>query len=316
MIELLVVIVILALLISLVTAVASKAIHQQKARNTQQILQNAILAIDQFAAVDPLREVYDRRGQETFGKYPPYQLANANTANSVARALESEHLLTGARPNTLSIRLAHDLSGLGSHDSIDLEDWVLFPNQEDGNDDNRALSAYLRAFSPDALRLIPEDALKPLDERARDHINPKGNGTSVGDDGLADVLGIHDAWGVPLDYLLYVKLEWKLISNPIGNQSEYTGFRVVDRKPVLRSRGISRDVYDEWVKTNTDPTQRERRLSPPDKWIFSEPFCSPAAGVDENGVFIASDATANGWARAVAFGESYGYIPAHDADEP
>ena len=84
LIELLVVIAIIGLLIALVTAVASKAIGQQKARNTQQIMQNVMLALEQFATEDPLGEVY----ADSFGNYPPYQLANCREIGSVATALE------------------------------------------------------------------------------------------------------------------------------------------------------------------------------------------------------------------------------------
>ncbi len=320
MVELLVVIAVLAVLISLVMVVGSKVIAQQKVSGTQQIMQNVTLALEQFAGENPLREVYDRKGRETFGKYPPYQLANRNAANSVARTLEVEHLLTRLRPATLSVRLASDLSGQRSPTE---SDWVEFPNEGDGNDDNRALYAYLRAFSPDSLRLIPESRLSPLNQQTSDFINPEGTGINLNDAQLdeLDVLGIHDAWGVPLDYMLYVKIEWGLIRNSRTGR-QYAGFRVVDRKPTVRSRGIKREVYDEWVKSNSDPTQRERRLSPPEKWLFSEPFCSPASQLTDGpdyrqGLLPGSPSppsSAKGWARAVAANEEYAYRP--DGDTP
>ena len=318
LIELLVVIVILALLISLVTAVASRAIRQQKVRNTQQIMQNVTLAIEQFAAEDPLHEVYGRKGRETFGKYLPYQLSDvaAGNVNAVSEILEGDPP-GGWGSNLLADRLYRDFGspagGLG--DSVQID------NPHDGNDDNRALYAYLRAFSPDSLRLVPEDRLKPLDPGNPDYVNPQGNGTTIGSPGLLDVLGIHDAWGVPLDYLLYVKCEWKLYVNASGNTVQ--GFRVTERMPVLRSRGIKREVYDAWVQSNPDdPTQRERRLSPPDKWLFSEPFCSPAAQLTDGpdyrqGLLPASPSppsSANGWVRAVGANEDYAYRP--DGDTP
>ena len=57
LIELLVVIVIIGLLIALVTTVGGKMIHQQKVRNTLQIMETTKLAIDQFATEKPLGAV-------------------------------------------------------------------------------------------------------------------------------------------------------------------------------------------------------------------------------------------------------------------
>jgi type II secretory pathway pseudopilin PulG len=311
MIELLVVIVILALLISLITAVAGKVIRQQKVRNTQQIMQNVILAIDQFTAEDPLQQIYGRRGSETFGKYPPYQLSAAGLAGGDCVSVAIENPPPGGwDDNLLTDRLYRDMKAPGGPD-----DSVAISAPNDGNDDIRALYAYLRVFAADSLRVIPEDALKPVIPNGLDYVNPQGGGTTVGSTGLIDVLGIHDAWGVPLDYMLYVKCEYRLAPGQ-ANPS----WVITERRPVLRSRGIDREVYDVWVQSNTDPTQREQRFSPADKWLFSEPFCSPAAQLTDgptytNGILPGSPNPANsgnGWARAVAAHEDYAYRPDGD----
>jgi prepilin-type N-terminal cleavage/methylation domain-containing protein len=313
MIELLVVIVVIGLLIGLVTAVAGKAIRQQKVRNTRQIMQNATLALEQFATENPLRQIYDKKGRETFGKFPPYQLANATTSNSVGRLVEPAHLLgSGASPASLAVRLALDLSGQSTPTG---SDWVVIgkdgdADYPDGHDDVRALHAYLAVFSPGSTDLIPEDRLKPIDPQDRDYVNPTGAGTAPGDEGVLDVLGIHDAWGVPLDYVLYLKCEWGLVRNPLTGQ-DLAGFRVVERKPVLRSRGIEREVYDTLVESG-GTSLWERR----ENWIFSEDLPRPWAAVNAGGVFQVSGTSGNGWVRAVGLNEDYAYRPDSDSEPP
>jgi type II secretory pathway pseudopilin PulG len=320
MIELLVVIAVLALLIGLVTAVGSKVIGQQKVRATQQIMQNATLALEQFSTEDPLRAIYDLKDRQTFGKYPPYQLANALTPNSVSLALEPGHAYSGSPPNipSLADRLARDLSGSSNPDR-DL--WVSIPpdlSGPDGNDDNRALYAYLKVYSPESLRLVPEERIKPiypqLPRTGRSYMNSCGFGAAPGNNGVEDILGIHDAWGVPLDYMLYVKCEYQL--RPGGTSPVWV---ITERRPVLRSRGIEREVYDAWVQSDpADPTQRLATLSPADKWIFSEELPKPWAGLTDGPDYLtgllppnpSTSNSANGWSRAVGVGEDYGYLPA------
>jgi len=255
--------------------------------------------------------MYDRRGRETFGRYPPYQLANFDVGGSVATALEAENPAS----DRLAERLWRDVgAGQGSIDS-----WVRLPNEGDSNDDIRALFAYLRLFTPEALRLVPEDRLKPINPRQRDYVNPKGTGGEPGTAGGADwveILAIHDAWDVPLDYMLYAKLEWRV--PPGGGDPEWV---VTERRPVLRSRGIDREAYDAWVQSNrNDPPARALRLSPPDKWIFSEELPRPWLGGGEpgniapNGVINVSGTQFNGWVRVVGLAEQYAYRP--DGDEP
>lgn len=330
MVELLVVIAVLALLISLVTAVASKGIHQQRVRNTQQIMQSVTLALEQFAVGNPLRAIYDRKDNATFGKFPPYQLAHAGTNGSVSELVESDHPLTlglNDPPDTIQERLAWDMSG---RTDIALNDWVVIETpppgigDPDSHNDNRALYAYLKVFSPASLKLIPETSLKPLYPQTppddRSYVNSGGAGAVRGNPGAEDILGIHDAWGVPLDYMLYVKCEWGPARNRVTGQMQWQ-FRVVERKPILRSRGIKRDVYDEWVRTNIDPTQRDAIFSPPEKWIFSEDLPKPWAGLTDFNTGILDNSLnppsrANGWVRAVGADEDYAYRPDGDTSTP
>jgi prepilin-type N-terminal cleavage/methylation domain-containing protein len=302
LVELLVVIAVIGLLIAAIVGIANVAIHNQKVRNTRAIMKNVTLAIDQFKEEDPLRLIYNGKNP-TFGPYPPYQLAGDRTnPSSVAGVLD---------PNgwaDLGVRLTRDLSGQTPPPPepnvyVDIE-------QGNANDDIRALYAYLTLYAPGALAQVPESAKKALPDRLggpSEMVNPTGSGTNPPGTGALDVFGIYDAWDVPLDYLLYVKLEWGVRANGT------VGVKIKDRVPVLRSRGIPRDVYD--VQQN-DPQ------APPDpsNWIFSTEFPSPPADVAwDTGVFnTGGGSTANGWARAVGIGpppanrEDYGYRPDQD----
>jgi prepilin-type N-terminal cleavage/methylation domain-containing protein len=328
MIELLVVIVVLALLIGLVVLVAAKAIRQQKVRNTQQLMQNVTLALEQFATENPLRAIYDVKDRATFGKFPPYQLENHGDTSpddrtDVFAVLES--LPPGGwGNNSVAERLWRDLGNC----QAPRENWVVIATPPspiaypDGHDDARALYAYLKVFSPGAMSLIPEDRLKPIYPQSRSYVNPKGSGGIPGTPGATDwvdVLAVHDAWDVPLDYMVYVKCEWRLRS------AGTMGFTVTEHKPVLRSRGIEREVYDAWVQSAPDDvTARERRLSPPEKWIFSEDLPKPWAAMTDGPAYTAGilnmslspPSRANGWVRAVGLNEDYAYRPDGDAVEP
>ncbi len=323
MIELLVVIAVLGLLITMVVTIASKTIRQQKVRNTRQIMQNVMLAIEQFSVQNPLKVTYDRPGAESFGSYPPYALHRAGQGGTVARAVEPTP--RGANLGYVSARLALDLGGTAGGEAS----YVAFggtsaapqPNETDGNDDNRALAAYLALFVPEAEKLIPEYARKPLNERSRDYVNPKGSGGVPGQiEGWQDVLGIHDAWGVPLDYMLYVKLERKVVATASG---ERLAWRVVERRPVLRSRGIKREVYEQWVASNRqEPQQRSQQLSPPENWIFSEMLPKPWLALRDGPRYRDGDlpmptpgggsGLSGGWVRAVGLAEDYAYRPDGD----
>jgi prepilin-type N-terminal cleavage/methylation domain-containing protein len=294
LIELLIVIAVIGLLIAVLGLVGSRVLTLQKVRYTEAIMRNVTMAIDQFAAANPLRTLYDVEGiwrTRTFGAYPPYQVK----PSGVSYALESRHAITGeSPPASLAARLQTDFSGQASNGGNAA--WVALRTNDPANDDNRALYAYLRAYNPGVLSQVPADALKPLDARAAagdpnyaERVNPTGNGTTPDSPGAFDVLGFHDAWGVPLDYFLYVRLEYgmKPAELPVY------GFFVTDRRPCLRSRGITREAFD-------------TGLADARRWIFSEPFPAPAsAAVDgkTGNVGGGANSSRNGWARAVGAGD-------------
>jgi prepilin-type N-terminal cleavage/methylation domain-containing protein len=314
LIELLVVIVIIGVLAALVMTVAVKLHQSQKVNTTRNTMRLVILAVDQFTQEDPLKDIYDnprmRDGTgnvvgRTFGPYPPYQLANAGNLKSVPLTLERYHALSNGRPVDLNWRLARDLSGTGSP-AVNAWSKLEVPYERD---DIRALYAYLAAYSPGVLTQIPDPAKKRLPDcptpNYPEMINPTGQGTNPGSPGAIDVLGIYDSWDVPLDYLLYVKLEFAVA--PDTGVQRWT---VTDRMPVLRSRAITQEEVDAEA-LGTDPLD-------PQKWIFSTSFPLPAANVDPNsGAIRASDATGNGWARLRAGGsaldqttwDNYTYVP-------
>jgi len=341
MVELLVVAAVIAILLSLVTAVGGKLIYSQKRRNTEQIMQNVSLALEQFATEAPLRSIYNVNGGETFGKYPPYQLANFDVdLNTVAQTLERSHPLvtTGipSVPLSLPERLSRDMSGVAANQGVVDANYVVIntpngpinPGYTDGLDDARALYTYLKVFSPASLDLIPAEYIKPLYPQAtsnqRGYVNTLGTPFIPGEydvnANVEDILAIHDAWGVPLDYMLYAKCEYML---PEGGAAADLGFFVTERRPVLRSLGLKREVYDVEVAAIDDPAMRRFDYS---KWIFSEALASPVAGLNDpgspdNSEFRAGNlpnpppnpvSSANGWTRVVGVGESYSYLPAGD----
>ncbi len=311
---------VIGLLIAMISAVANTAIYQQRSALTQRIMQNTLLAIDQFATEDPLRSVYDSRDRATFGAYPPYQLANVSDpadSDTVAGALEPSYSMIASLgadlPNGLSERLYFDLGGGSSGGNI--ADYVNIRGP-DADDDNRALSAYLTVFAPTSLRQIGSDALRPLNPSVHEYVNPTGAGFSVGggqalaDIGVVDVLGIHDGWGVPLDYFFYVKLAWAV--QPSTGQA---GWTVVDRRPVLRSRGMKRETYDTWKAVSaTGDLQAAAVYNDKSRWLLTSELPKPWAPARVNGqlVFTAGipQGSQGGWARAVANQETdYSYYP-------
>jgi len=328
MIELLVVIVVLALLMALVSVVAGRAITQQKARNTQQIMQNVSLAIEEFATEDPLRGIYDRKDAASFGKYPPYQLRDSGPG-SVSRNLESLREKPGGANGTLRQRMRRDMLGeTNPSDTYDEKLSLAGPGEAArGNDDNRALYGYLAVYTPSALSLVPEANRKPLGllpgatfaEGEYVNTSTATIGTPQEAGSRTPILGFYDAWGVPLDYMLYVKCEYRL--PPGGSTPQWV---VTERKPVLRSRGIDADTYKTWVQSNDDPTRRTTEFSPPDKWIFSEELPKPWAGLTDDPAYrdgmLPSNpnppAASNGWVRAVGLDEDYAYRPDGDAEPP
>jgi len=322
LVELLVVVVILGVLLTVLLMVSGRVLHSQKAAATRSLMSQVRTAIDQFAAENPLQHLYDRPDLRSFGPYPPYQLANAaavpagGSPLSVAQALEPQHRLLSAGaapavPVSLAQRLALDFSGtrapdVGAYVSASLQSQSA---QQQRDNDIRALYAYLRAYSPGTLNQIPESAKRPLvrgPAEQGEFINPTGAGTAPGASGLVEVLGIFDAWGVPLDYFLYIKLEYRVEAD--GMQR----WVVTDRVPVLRSLGVSKDEWEANAPAASDPQN----------WIFSEPLPQPVLECDrDQGTLIPAPALDRriGWARARASGtatdpltwDTYGYVPEH-----
>lgn len=294
LIELLIVIAVIGLLIGVIAVVGSKVMYGQKVRLTQTTMRAIKIAIDQFAAEDPLRSIYNKKGNAAFGPYPPYTLAEP-MSGKVNYLVEAQGA-TGW--DHLGVRLAADLSGDRSTPAepgpyVDIE-------QGNRNDDIRALYAYLAVYAKGELSQIPTTAIKRLPDRVGtpiEMVNPAGTGTGSGApvDGPVDILGFYDAWGVPMDYYLHVKLEYDAIESK---------WRVTDRVPVLRSLGITKEEFD------ADPTALDV-----EKWMFSEPFPTPACpeAYADTGVLntppSVSPQNPNGWVRAKAANETYKYLP-------
>lgn len=329
LIELLTAIVVIGILITLIATVASAAMRQQRVSYTDRVMQNTLLAIEQFATEFPLKNIYGRNEIATFGPYPPYPYPSADwppAGETVPAIVEPRHQLVpmGGQPfppgaAALPTRLATDLSGRFPPNPV--SDYVNFPNAGEGNDDILALMAYMQAYSPGVLRNIPEDRLKPLNPNGDpDVINPTGAGTDIGAQpgGIQDVLVVHDAWDVPLDYLLYVKLEWGLVPDQSFLSDVMPGYKVVDRRPALRSRGIRREIYD-GIRRGDRPAGADDQ-----NWIWSNPLPRPWANVDGGGGIQAPGANLaenNGWTRLVGANpdsddppgrEDYGYLPSQD----
>lgn len=281
LVELLVAIVVIGLLIVIIAGAANKAMELQRVRNTDVVLKNVSLAIDQFAKENPLRLRYDRKGSsKSYGPFPPYQLKNSPAGLPT---------LLGGFPgigNTLEDRLREDLQ------MPDVE--ISSNNAQIRHHDNRALQIYLRALMPEALAQVPERYIHSLG--APDE-GPDGEYVGSPQTRLP-VHGFFDAWDVPLDYMLYVKVERGMDSGGTVR------WRIVDRIPVLRSRGISKDEF-------------AAGISDPARWRFSTPLPSPAAGVEPNGNFSGTSTDFNGWVRVVALDDDdYGYRPDQDQSRP
>jgi hypothetical protein len=287
--------------------------NAHKVKATENTLRSVKMAIEEFATLDPLANIYDPKvGAKTFGAYPPYMLdnwLNVPEFSSVQRVLEPYTDNPLSASYVLANRLHRDLSGpqFGNSNVRWYVSRTLDPPAHPADNDIRALYTYLKVFAPDTLTQLPKDAVKPLSTRS-EYVNPTGGGTDPGSNGLVDVLGIYDAWGVPLNYLLYVKLEWAM--DPATGGGVWV---VADRLPVVMSRGISREEYDAEA-SGTDALD-------PQKYIFSDPLPSPAAGgLPTSGTYavLRSDGILQpnngppplaGWARAKAAFEDYDYLP-------
>lgn len=307
LVELMVVVVIMSVLIGLIAVVGMRAVRHHKVTYTRTIMKSVHMAIDQFATEGPLRSRYDRADAQTFGPYPPYMLAGGGGGTSpyaVANLVEPydpafKDGFSGSPTYTLANRLWRDLGAAQQT----VTDWTNLPGgRVDGNDDIRALYTYLRVYSPGVLAQIPERQMRPLDPANAEYVFPTGTGASATRLPV-DVLGITDAWDVPLDYFLYVKLEWS--PRAAGSVGGGTGYwRVADRIPVLRSRGVTAEEY---AVQQSDPESVDAS-----KWIFSVDFPSPraypgSATFRKDGLMpslpTGQPGSDNGWVRAVGQGD-------------
>lgn len=303
MVELLVVIVIIILLTGLIAGVASKAIENQRITVTKNTMRTIDLAIQQFAGDNPLGTYYNSRRTNSvrFGPYPPYQLfRGVDGTNTVAWAVDPSNPDT----KTLERRLARDLFNINASSSIPSNRIEI---ETDAHDDIRALYAYLRLFNPAALNQIPQEARKALSNipNKPEYVN---TGSTTDAESRSEVLGFHDAWGVPLDYFLVVRLEWGLVPSPTPGLPPVPGLLVRDRVPVLRSHGVSSEIFAEYERTKSSSSPR---LPDAKKAIYSQPFPSPKANVDPDTGLFSGGTSGNGWARAKAAGNKkyYEYIP-------
>lgn len=311
-VELLVVIGVIGLLLSIILAVSSGVLGQHKAQLTRTIMDSTLAAVESFEIKAPLAGQYGR--DSAFGNLPPYQLAYDKDSDHMTVQVKSKP--PGGFDNTsLAKRLARDLfrpdeydSGTYEVDDAD-ERLVLASTELSGqeadearaNDDIRALYIYLATMAPDVLDQIPnryKRSLIDVDESGLpsslsngEFINVAGTEPTT----RVPILGIVDAWDVPLDYVLYVKLEYKIER---GDPSP--DWYVTDRKPALRSLGVTEEV------ANADGDS-------PDTWIWSEPLPKPWADVARDGRLPSSPGQGDGgWVRLKAAGADYGWLPKYD----
>ncbi|MFO0839638.1 MAG: hypothetical protein U1D55_14070 [Phycisphaerae bacterium] len=301
-IELLIVIAVIALLISMITVVGGSAISSHRRSSTASTMRAITLALDEFRIENPLRLIYDQRNNASFGPLPPYQIRHQGTTSDHLPVIVEGNALGVSYPSSLQLRLARDMGLNAAQAATNIK---LAP--ADRNDDNRALYTYLKLFAPESLKQVPESSLKPLRSGSPELINANAsNVAAAGVAGTFDVLGFHDAWGVPMEYMMYVRVEW---------QGKWV---IVDRVPVLRSLGITREEYDVAFAVPTPKTD-------PKKWIFSADFPSPTARFVAGQVGLwggqlvqpaaANPASSNGWARLRSEGDRYGYYPDLSLDE-
>lgn len=323
LIELLVVIVVIGFLIAAIALLGGRIMRAQKVKLTEAIMKNTKVAIDQFAELDPLGGRYNQRERSgvwdtssprnpygRFGPYPPYRLDGTyavgdQIADSVRQVFREPVIVTssGTLVDDLSNRLWRDLGDAAGVRS----DWVSDSFGGDANDDIRALYTYLTVYSPALLAQVPQRFVAPLKDTS-EYVNPAGTGTVPGANRsqLVNVKGIHDAWGVPLDYMLYIKVEW---GAPLIDDAGVNGaWRITERIPVLRSLGLTRDEYDELAAAGELGT----RL---DDAIYSDLLPTPVARLlsTTDGTLHMSGpppvSQTGGWLRAKAAGDEYGYIP-------
>lgn len=323
LIELLVVMLIIGLLTTILIAVGSRVLAQQKITLTQTLMANLEQVVDVYANENPLEVRYGTNW--AYGQYPPYMLDGDSEADTDPNLDFSTGLAAGG-----GLAFQYDGTSGGEFDRIVASDlgweqgnsrrWADFPPGGTHND-NRALYTYTRMFAPSGLDAYPEEdnSLGPLGADA-EFVNPTGSGLDEGDEGTFDVLGFRDAWGVPFDYLLYVQLEYA--AHPTTGQLSW---RITDRRPVFRSRGIDRDTYEANFDADRELPGALNTGDLPGKWIWSQPLPQPT--------FIAESRRSQrsynfefpsgsdrvlvrdrGWIRMMGVNEDYHWFPEFDAD--
>ncbi|MBK8915899.1 MAG: type II secretion system protein [Phycisphaerales bacterium] len=297
LVELLVVIFIIGLLTTLVVVGIGKAIDIQRENATRSRMGTILGAVDQFATEDPLRASFNARRvvignagrrvvEPSFGSYPPYSLSGdarlptgTNYTQIAARAIVEPDLRTFGQvspPQTFEQRIARAL-GWEPNGAISgarrMENFAISRSRrpdlaaDRANDDIRSLYSFLKVFSSGALAQVPEAAYRPLTDRP-ELVFPKGNGDQYDEtsanprppQGALDVFGFVDAWGVPMDYFVQVKVAF------VTGEDGLLGWRVVDRQPVLRSHGLAREVFDAGKRVEASA-------------IYSTPLTAPIADI-------------------------------------
>jgi prepilin-type N-terminal cleavage/methylation domain-containing protein len=315
LVELLVVIAIIGVLVGAIALIGVKLVGQQRARYSETILRTVAAAIDQFATENPLRQLYNKPGAATFGAYPPYQIDGDDDGDvAVENVREAFHEPDASFPDAqyrLGTRLLRDLRGTSAAGPAKYVNDDLYGHGDDPLNDNRALFTYLAIYGGGVLNQVPQDRLKPLHLGEDEIVNPTGQGAIVGNSGAITVLGIHDAWDVPIEYFLNVKIV--AVSDKQGNAI----WQIADRQPVVASRGMTREENDA-ILADTDPNAQARSV---DSWIFSQPLPTPLAGASRgasdsaytvlkaNGALPAVDPQYNGWLRARGRGDVLPFLP-------
>lgn len=321
LVELLVVIAIIAVLLGLIALTGTGVYQSLRRTQTQQTFRNIGVAIEMFSATSPLRHIYDRPTRiggaaRSFAGLPPYQ-PKTQTAGSVGGLFEPI-TYQFARPTTLAQRLTRDLSGgtgaVGPNGDLN---WVRLSTSpaEAVNDDIRSLYSYLRVYEPGGITQIPEQAIKPFPRRSDntdEAVRSPGSAAIAFDPAghnrdWVEVRQFVDAWGVPLDYLVYVKFEPGVISDMGGAGLPIRiGWRVTDRKYVLRSHGVSQERYQERLRRPNTAVWDDAIA------IYSSTLPTPYATV-QGGVLAAQVNDLNGgWVRLPSLGDPpnyYGYLP-------
>ncbi len=294
MIELMVVVVILGILIAIVAGVSTRAVYARKVAATQTTMSMILAAIEEFKDKNPLRSVYDTNTRRSYGPYPPYQLRSVDSMpDSVARALDPDTANGGSNPWTKRLRARFGRDFLndptpGARVNLNLD--------ESADDDSRALYTYLKVFVPQAVDRIPAQFIKALPGSSGEFVQVSTDNNNP--NAKVDVLGFHDAWGVPIDYFLQVRVEWG--ADPATGA---VGLRVIDRQPVLRSRGLEKAAYDARVRAGK-PQVADNAL-----WLFTTEIGTPTARVDwESGAALVQSPDVDGFARVPGVLESYGYV--------